>query len=605
MGYTPMLANLPNKSGHQLILALTIALLGSTTSQLASADDLKGCWLRTKVANRTTRDGPVGDLRDVKSTCYRHIEELVFTTGCVGSNLRPMEQYRIPADGQLEAAMIFNTEKWRDSSVRSQLKDNEKLVKFSSRSYRLKDNELTITYPALSQPDRVESIEVLRRIEPPFDRACLPPIVTVSAEDFARYYRIPELVTATAISGTSTALAMAMAKDRLGGIPANAIRPEHVRRLVIEFDKIVDEQTASMQRRLKDDPQSLAAAFLKNYKHDPAADAMLATLEKQTWAGDAARELLGLSRLTGYLTILGSLDRSSFLREADKSSENKVDIGYGLGRNFQLPREMLLHGIYERASDGMLPVSRQEIAQLRELSIRNADTAKARRYDFYLLDKLGNGLGNAVELLMAQDRKANVGAEADPYEQLELLALRFRANLDPKALGYCNLKELDERSAASSAGDWKKARKPDGAPIAQGSPAHFELLRYYSNGCSAPKDFALIRKVMTDVAETPHSKDTPIRPDAKYCRLALWTRHGIGGDRNERLATEYEKQFRAEAYRVGLDPTEEELARLRAQYPASAPDNFLCPRRRGKTLAGQWTGDPRDPWREIRQQGRQ
>lgn len=533
------MSNLGGSTTNSVRLAILYFGLFFAGAVLAHTDDLKGCWLRIKTANRLSGNVELSDLRTVASKCHRRFDGVVITNTCAGSNRRELEQYRVASNGTLETRLLPLLEKkWLDPATHSKLKEVEQLVEFRPRRFELRENELTIFHPSLVQPNVIASIEVLRRVGPATDEACEPPQILVSKEKFSRYFMIPQLVAAHADRTLRPFFAMAFSKEKLGSIPEKAVRQEHVRRLLEEFDKATTELSVLIRKRLESDPQSLIDAFFANYPYDPASDPDLAGIEKQQWAKETAGELLELGKLSAYLAIVGSIYGDALQKAS--SGLNRVDQVYGVGDTYILERELLQTGVYEHLPEGTLPVDRRSLVALRELSRKNAELAKSRRYSPPL--KLGDALGKAARQLLEKDKAELAGAEHAIFERLDLLAKRFRSTLDPWEMGNCEFDGLDKESVAISESDWRIAKKANGEPIVQGSIEHMHLLDFFLQGCGPKKDFGKIRNSMDDFVAGHAQPGEPTRVTnrrkTQLCVLARWARYGIGGERSEARAME-------------------------------------------------------------------
>ena len=184
-------------------------------------------------------------------------------------------------------------------------------------------------------------------------------------------------------------------------------------------------------------------------------------------------------------------------------------------------------------------------------------------------------------------------------KRLEVLSARIQMLSNPTITGRCAQLSLDPVSAAASEGNWATVKTSQGAAIERGSHEHLKLFFYYKQGCSGQRDFKVARKVLEDISATPYDykKTKPgLRSDVRHCELARWARYGVGGERSETLAREYEYRFRSEAWMVPINPTAAELRDLVTRHPGyeAASYGFLCPPNRV-------TGgiDPRNPWKDL------
>lgn len=567
-------------SPRPIRVAMACLALTFTGDVLAQTDVFLGCWKTVQV----TRAAPGMPGSKETPNCFNLIEDDQIKEGCVASNWRRTTNYRIDGPGVLETTSSF-TPKSKGLT-----------------EYKLEGDKLTLLFYVNAPTKYVSEIRELKKVILESGQACLPPQLLVSKEEFSRYLMIPQLVAAHTDHTLRPFFAMAFSKEQLGNIPEKAIRPEHARRLLEEFDKVAGDLSAPIRKRLESDPQSLVDAFFDNYRYDSASDRNLAGIEKQQWAKDSARELLEVGKLSAYVAIIGPIFKNALGKAS--VGPDRIDKNYGIGDTYILDRELLQAGIYELLPEGMLPVSRDSLVVLRKLSRNNAELAKSRRY-FPPLE-LDKALGKAASQILEKDKTELAAVEKTIREKLELLGRRFRYTLDPWEMGNCKFDDLDLRSAAVSDGDWKIAKKANGEPIVQGSLEHMHLSDFFHQGCGPKKDFARMRKTMEDIVAGRPQPGEPVeatnRRKTQLCALARWTRYGIGGERSEERAMDYEKQFRSVIYKVTLNPTESELANLKARYPdgRAASENFLCFRPPQKTLSDRTLVDPRDPWVDLR-----
>lgn len=106
----------------------------------------------------------------------------------------------------------------------------------------------------------------------------------------------------------------------------------------------------------------------------------------------------------------------------------------------------------------------------------------------------------------------------------------------------------DVDSIRSSNGDWKKVKRQDGRSISPngmiegiGVNVMQPLSTAYIQGCFSEKDPVAAKRAMEDWANTHGDKGNMAA--MTHCTLAMWARYGIGGDRNESAAQEWEARF--------------------------------------------------------------
>ena len=205
----------------------------------------------------------------------------------------------------------------------------------------------------------------------------------------------------------------------------------------------------------------------------------------------------------------------------------------------------------------------------------------------------------AAELTSAQQPHSKE-FDADLTKRLAMLFTRVEMLSSSIITGRCAQLSIDPVSASTSKGNWATAKTSQGAPIERGAFEHQNLFHYYKLGCSGRQDFKAARKVLEDISDTPYDykKTKPgLRSDVRHCELARWARYGVGGERSETLALEYENRFRSEAWMIPVNPTAKDLRDLVARHPGydAVTYGFLCP-------PDQVTGgiDPRNPWRDLK-----
>lgn len=504
------------------------------------------------------------------------------TLGCKNRNKRSESSYQLDKPGVAQIAPSYAPNRFR------------------LHEYTLDGDLLTLTAYKDPESKTVYQTKEMKKVELASNEKCLPAQVTVSRQEFARYYKIPQLIETHFSSVFGSLLVDEFIDKKLRNIPIEAASPQNIRRLLIEFDKIIADFDSIIQKRLQENPKSILDAYFQVNKYDPASDAKLAMSEKQLWANHAVREILETRNIAAYLHILTRMFKdhiASEYKRLDVRKKDRVNKLYGIGDSYALSRELLRSGYLEMFPEEMLPISRNTLAELRVLSFNNTDLAKSQNYTPAL--PLEKNTGRAAALFLKNDKKEWGKIEKNVKDKLKTLSARFWMTLDKTTLKHCEIKGIDYDALISSKGDWRKVNTHDGVSIAPASKEHLQLLRFYSNGCSGKKDFSLTRKILEDIANAPKSKKNSISPEVKYCKLALWTRYGIGGKRSEKKATDWEKKFRSEAFQVRMNPTDEEIATIeksyKKSYPQFASNNFLCPKPSGKSLI-----DPRNPWVDLR-----
>jgi len=105
---------------------------------------------------------------------------------------------------------------------------------------------------------------------------------------------------------------------------------------------------------------------------------------------------------------------------------------------------------------------------------------------------------------------------------------------------------LDVESLRNCNGDWKMVKVATGQPIAPGADEMQVLAFAYTSGCFVKSDVTVARRILETWANNHH--DIGKRAAASHCTLADWYRYGIGGEKDEATAAQWERRFEVETH---------------------------------------------------------
>lgn len=536
-------------SALTLLFAVTFA---ATHSSAAEDNKLIGCWkiegLRDYFANGATHERRIPD-------CFAFFDGKIQTTSCGKPFRRITEEYSL-GDPSTITYKRRSSEFSLDGEillVTTQMKPSEK-----------------------ASPDKAQTrLEAkLMRLPQSSLNECLPAPMTVSKEEFFKMFHVSELVIAHLESSVRSMLILQLTREEFRTkIPEEALSREDLKRLLVEIDRIANDAAKSVRSILEKDRAKIADVYFSPGYFENYIDDNLALDDRKQWAENAVQEILSSQRMSGYFLVFAAF--SPKLLESIKRDQapNRVVSDWGLGRSYDLGRELLVAFSESPAVLQLLP-NGDEVARNGKLGLQNAKEAKSK-----LISGLDGNLERAVQLtvntLQTRHGQALLPEEAQKAarEAISVLARRLRLlNLvawesgEPDS-GPCSRGNIDHSSLVGNNGDWRKIRALDGEPIVPGSWSHYAAFTRFAY-CDSPRNFKAARRVLEDIV----ALEDPQMGRGKECELAHWYRYGIGGEKSESKAAALEKRFAAWATSSGRT----------AQR--CAPESRI---------------DPRDPWKNL------
>lgn len=383
---------------------LAVSLL--VTAPYVLSNELEGCWTpKEYVTVAPTKEARVIPV----ANCATYISADKIVTGCKGRNHRERLLYQISAPGRIRT-LRFYPGKWPEESDRYSL-DGETL-------------EFVITSLRGTPHESTEVRKHVRNGHANSESECLPEKIVVSAEEFAQIFRIPELVASHLNNSAIPFLAAVLTKESVRTLPDNLPPPDQIQRFRDEYAKIVDEFSSPIVRLAKDDPKKINELFFRNFKYDPEGYEFLARPEGKAWAAETSHEFIELGKVAPYAGLAFPLLIKSMKRPLP--GKDQVNGNYGVGKAYQLQREMLLAGILEDIPGGFLPLDRSELATLRETSAKNIELATKRHW--YAITAIEEALGKtAYELLKQESEKTSVNPEHVFDQKMKGLLKRYAA----------------------------------------------------------------------------------------------------------------------------------------------------------------------------------
>ncbi|HEX5393798.1 MAG TPA: hypothetical protein VFW68_10970 [Rhodocyclaceae bacterium] len=531
-----------------LLFAVTTA---ATLSSAAEDNKLLGCWkleeLRDYFANGETHERRIPD-------CFTFFDDRVQTTSCGKPFRRITDEYSLGDPGTIT-------------------------YKRRSSEFSLNGEILLVTTQlkpsAKASPDKAQTrLEAkLMRLPKSSLNECLPAPMTVSKEEFFKMFHVSDLVISYLESSVRSMLILQFTREEFRTkIPEDSLSSEDLKRLLVEIDKIANDAVKSVRPILEKDRAKIADVYFSPGHFGNYIDDNLALEDRKQWAENAVQEILSSQRMSGYFVVISAFS-PKLLGSFRDQTRNRVVSDWGLGRSYELDRELLIAFSESPAVLQLLP-NRDEVARNGKLGLKNAKEAESK-----LISGLDGNLERAVQLtantLQTRHGQALLPEETQKAarEAISVLARRLRL-LNPVAWesgepdsGPCSKGNLDQKSLVGSNGDWKKIRTLDGAPIVLGSWGHYAAFTRFAY-CDSPRNFKAARRVLGDIV----ALDAPPMGHGKECELAHWYRYGIGGEKSESKAAALEKRF--EAWAAGSGRT-------------------------GQRCAPQSRIDPRDPWKDL------
>jgi hypothetical protein len=404
-------------------------------------------------------------------------------------------------------------------------------------------------------------------------------------EEFSRAFGVAERVHEAAMwqvrGAVYSKFAERMRQIYSDPLPAGALKPFDIQRVLIELDAIADRlvlATGTTSAALA--PRIEAVAFQPGHFVVPMF-LDLKNPQVMQWAESSALEIARLRRLDHYRMALGVLLGNASSAEA--RSAPPVNKDFGLGEAFADQRRLARAWAESPAIAAVIP-ARFDIVGLAAQSVQNEATA--RRLRIPVVGDMETAAYRAAAKLNG-DVWGTDRLTADQFKPVETVVDRVSYLVDPRVMGRCD----SVRSAvAASGGDWR--RVPGLRP---GGAEHFAIFLYAVSGCSGQRDTTMARRVLEDIsaAPMPSSTSDSLQSSRRHCILRSWLQQGIGGVRDLSLAARVNERYRLEAWGLGPNATREDIAAMAARSPEAARENFGCP-------AGPAPIDPQDPWRSSR-----
>jgi hypothetical protein len=370
-------------------------------------------------------------------------------------------------------------------------------------------------------------------------------------EEFFRRFSIPTLVEQEIDQRIRMAIFLSFVQQFRSPPPPAALSGKDLTRTLSELDRMAKDAARRVGFSLRGQERRVNELFFRpgaGFAFPDAAPPPPPEQGQADGSGDFVREVTGSARLPAYQDVLRlftprQLQQAShdYMKNNPRAAVERVD------ENFRMQRELLHIFAASPAILGVLPDS-PELAALGQLAVRNRDRARA------IPGLIPPGIEQAVGLTaqaVINDRSFGFSTEKlDAYrEQVVTLKRRVDALMDKAQTPVCRERSLDANTVVASKGNWMSVRTKSGQPILPGSIEHGEMGTIYRLGCGGKRDYALARKVMEDVVAAPGAYEPGfgVRPDARYCTLAHWKRHGVGGPRDEEGARALEARFQAES----------------------------------------------------------
>lgn len=402
-----------------------VVILVSANAVHAQHAELEGCWktehLKTYYSN--------GDTRESKPDCFELFGDRTIETACVNSLGVVTGNTKMYSGSEPN---IFETVISKAGRTIYGYKDKEVV------EYRMEGNKLirTVKYDVSDMPARIISLVKAEhsavRLPSNSTKSCLPVPITVTKEDFYRYFSIQDLILETI--GLSLQLEVSSRfRVALGEkIPGGALSESEQKRVLIELDRISVQAKKALRAKLLSDAGHLEKVFFSRGRCGSYINQDLASVEKQRWAGDAVKEVIGSGRFVGYLYALRPLmsekRKSELLQTAEKIPPMKNYQGYentGLGSTFEVQRGMLFALAGSPWLIDLIP-NGSELAQLRDLSIKNIKTAATK--NFVSETCLEDNVNAAAEFLISNELKEFFAGDAmvSMQKEVNLLAQRVK-----------------------------------------------------------------------------------------------------------------------------------------------------------------------------------
>lgn len=516
------------------------ALLGSLIPLTAVAQDarLQGCW---KIESALVHQVD-GGTRTSPSVCFDFFDAATVTSTCI-SNIgvvRPprTDQYQLPGEGRLSVSPGQFEKSAREYS------------------YRIDGNILTRTQyldapnPKWGPTAGIKVITKATRIATSSTESCLPKPVTVSKENAARYWSIEALVGKTLEDEAYAWALLGFLEGYQKPFPAGSVSEENQARVLAELQKIADQSAVPLRKALSPlAPRILEIFYQPGHCSPSYIDQDLASPIKQAWVADSVQEILGSRRLAAYLPFFRIVARDRFVAEFKGEEGDQLDKHSGLGDNYRLQRELLLRFADSPWLIAVLPEGAR-LSPLSQLTRKNAGIAKANH--FSPPNCLEREVRLTTQALRSAELKDLMNSELNRVKKLGAqLRDRFAYVVNPPTTETCFRYEplYDPESVRQSHGDWRKVRIVGGQALTADISKLSVLPSAYASGCFGKRDTAAARRTL-EVYANSHGDKGKIAART-HCQLARWYRYGIGGERDEARAREWEARFRRDTGATG------------------------------------------------------
>ncbi len=241
---------------------------------------------------------------------------------------------------------------------------------------------------------------------------------------------------------------------------------------------------------------------------------------------------------------------------------------YGpLALDFTQPNRLEIHSVLSGRAVELIANGNQLRQQEQQLRDRGQAFGARNKYRYILQlwDNWFYDVSSGVRRQWIDVMRTRIDVEKAKSE-IAMLGKRVQMLADPYKTGLCYAMGLDDESLRASQGDWTRVRTRANKSLNNSSYEVKWVVEAYAQGCYVKQDFSMARSILERWAEAHH--DQGKLTEYTHCKLALWTRHGVGGKRDSKLADQWERR----AY---------EQAEVTCQHP---PESLI---------------DPRDPWADL------
>lgn len=310
-----------------------------------------------------------------------------------------------------------------------------------------------------------------------------------------------------------------------------------LKKLLAEIDRISSEVTKPIDLERSDGRAFIKKAF--DIEGAPQVKVFLQPgTEANQFASDTRDFLESAAVLPEYMTLLQYIAPDTLSSESEAKA-----IDYGpLAFEYAQPSRIFIHTVLHGRAATLLKngeeLRRQEhglIDRSRKLFPRERSFPSLHQVDLWTYRATQTVVGDRwIPKLLTPATEAQLVAE------VSLLRSRLQLLADPYVSGLCDRLNLDPASLKSSEGDWSRVRTSSGQRIEGTSWSVGSVALAYEYGCFVKKDFSVARRVLTKWANA--HQDRAKMAMFTHCKLALWSRYGIGGYRDEAEAKRWEER---------------------------------------------------------------